>query len=133
MSSFPYVEIDDDKPAIPATKIYFVNFDKPEKMTFNDCGILDTGSDVTVVPMSLVSNLKARSIKAETSSFKLLGEIAVGVPFFVKLSFDNSHFIKSKVFAVPDKVLNGEVIIGRNVLNRYVITFDGVNKIFTIH
>jgi hypothetical protein len=133
MASFPYIEIAPDRPAIPATKIYFVNFCKPEKTAVNDCGVLDTGSDVTVVPMSLVSSLKARSIKATASTFKLLGEIVVGVPFFVKLSFDNSTFIKSKVFAVPDRVLNGEVIIGRNVLNRYVITFDGREEIFTIH
>jgi hypothetical protein len=133
MLSFPYIDIDSDRPAIPATTIYFINFYQPEQTAVNDCGILDTGSDVTVVSMSLVSSLKARSIKATASPFKLLGEIVSGVPFFMKLSFDNSTFIKSKVFAVPDRVLNGEVIIGRNVLNRYVITFDGLEKIFTIH
>jgi predicted aspartyl protease len=131
MPSFSYIEIG-DKPAIPATIIYFVNFEEPELTAANDCGILDTGSDVTVVSMSLVSSIKARSIKTEPSTFKLLEEVVAGVPFFLKLSFDNSTFIKTKVFAVPDRILNGEAIIGRNVLNRHVITFDGLNKIFTI-
>ena len=131
MPSFLCIDIG-DKLAIPATIIYFVNFEEPEKMAANDCGILDTGSDVTVVSMSLVSSIKARAIKTEPSTFKLLGEVVVGVPFFLKLSFDNSTFIKTKVFAVPDRILNGETIIGRNVLNRHVITFDGLNKIFTI-
>jgi hypothetical protein len=29
-------------------------------------------------------------------------------------------------------VLNGEVLVGRNILNRYVINFDGPKLIFTI-
>ena len=41
MPSFSYLEIG-DKPAIPATIIYFANFEEPERMASNKCGRLDT-------------------------------------------------------------------------------------------
>jgi hypothetical protein len=50
----------------------------------------------------------------------------------IETSFDNENFIAAKVIAIPDDILNGEVLVGRNILNRYVITFDGPKLIFTI-
>jgi hypothetical protein len=61
-----------------------------------------------------------------------LGTETQGVPFLIKLSFDNLNYIRSRIIAVPDALLNGEAIIGRNILNRYVIAFNGPKLIFTI-
>jgi hypothetical protein len=54
------------------------------------------------------------------------------IPYLIKIGFDNKNFIDAKVIAVPDDILNGEVIIGRNILNRFVMTFDDPNLNFTI-
>jgi hypothetical protein len=48
------------------------------------------------------------------------------------MSFDGIDFFRAKVIAVPDDILNDEIIIGRNILNRYEITFDGPNLVFRI-
>jgi len=45
---------------------------------------------------------------------------------------DNEKYFNTMVIAVADCELNGETIIGRNILNRYVINLDGRNRIFTI-
>jgi hypothetical protein len=54
------------------------------------------------------------------------------VAYRVGMSFDGENFFRAKVIAVPDDVLNDEIIIGRNILNRYAINFDGPNLIFSI-
>lgn len=48
------------------------------------------------------------------------------------MSFDGADFFRAKVIAVPDDILNDEIIIGRSILNRYAINFDGPNLVFNI-
>jgi hypothetical protein len=61
-----------------------------------------------------------------------LGQLNTGIPYLIKVSFDNENFVETKVIAIPDDILNGEVIIVRNILNRFVITFEGSKLTFTI-
>jgi hypothetical protein len=41
------------------------------------------------------------------------------------MSFDGQDFFRTKVIAVPDDVLNSEIIIDRNILNRCEINING--------
>ena len=132
MLSFPYTKVE-GRSSIPISNIYLQNPLDSRLSTNFDFAILDTGSDITIVSYEIVSKLQLRPIDSQKSiSFRGLGRETQGIPYRIKLSFDDLDYISSKVIAVPDDILQGETIIGRNVLNRYAITFDGPKLVFTI-
>jgi hypothetical protein len=132
MADFPYTRFDDISP-IPALSIYLQNPKNSLLSASFDFAILDTGSDITIFPYSIISKLQVRltdAVKAVT--FRGLGQKTEGTPFRVRLSFDREHYINTRVIAVPDDILGNEIIIGRNILNRYVVTFNGPKLVFSI-
>jgi hypothetical protein len=58
--------------------------------------------------------------------------LSQGIAYRVGMSFDGKDFVRAKFIAVPDDILNDEIIIGRNILNLYEVTFDGPNLVFRI-
>jgi hypothetical protein len=132
MPEFHYTKIDGSSP-IPIVKAYLQNPINHLLSTTSDFAILDTGSDITIVSYEIVAKLQLRLIDSQKSiPFRGLGKEAEGIPFRLELSFDNQSYIRSRAIAVPNAILNGEVIIGRNILNRYLITFNGPKLVFKI-
>jgi hypothetical protein len=132
MPEFHYTKIDGSSP-IPIVRAYLHNPINHLLSTTSDFAILDTGSDLTIVSYGIVAKLQLRLIDSQkVIPFRGLGREAEGIPFRLELSFDNQNYIRSRVIAVPDAILNGEVIIGRNILNRYLITFNGPKLLFKI-
>ncbi len=132
MPSFNYTTVRGISP-IPVVCIYFQNPLNSKLSTVFDCAILDTGSDISVISFGIISKLQLKPVSNQKYvPFRGLGGEIQGIPYRIKLSFDNQNYFNAKVIAVPDDVLNGEVIIGRNILNRYCITFDGRQGVFTI-
>jgi hypothetical protein len=132
MPDFSYTKVNGISP-IPIITTYFSNLINPSIITTCNCGILDTGSDLTIVSYTVISRLQATAIDRQQSiSFRGLGRSSQGIAYRVGMSFDEVSFFRTKVIAVPDDILNDEVIIGRNILNRYEITFDGPNLVFRI-
>jgi hypothetical protein len=132
MLNFSYTQISGRSPIL-IVNLYLQNLDNPLLTTIADCSILDTGSDLTLVSFSVISKLQAKLIAGKNLvPFKGLSREIEGIPYRVKVSFDNENYFNSLVIAVADCELNGETIIGRNILNRYVINLDGRNRAFTI-
>jgi hypothetical protein len=132
MLNFEYLRIGNSSP-IPAIRFYFRNPENKLLTVGDSCSILDTGSDVTIVPYSIASRLYLKSIDEEKPlDFRGFSRINKGLPYRIAGSFDGEHYFRTKVFAIPDDILNGEVIIGRNILNRYFITFNGPDLTFTV-
>lgn len=132
MPDFLYTKVHGISP-IPIVTTYFSNLSNSSIVTTCDCEILDTGSDLTIVSFTLISRLHATAIDRQQSiSFRGLGRSSQGIAYRVGMSFDGADFFRAKVIAVPDDILNDEIIIGRNILNRYAINFDGPNLVFNI-
>jgi hypothetical protein len=132
MPKFSYTKIEGISP-IPFVNIYLQNPLDSKLSTIFDCAILDTGSDLTIISYGIVSKLQLRPIGSQNFiPFRGLSRETQGIPYRIELSFDDRDYIKSKVVAVPDDILNGEAIIGRNILNRYFITFNGPKLEFVI-
>ncbi|WP_310489049.1 hypothetical protein [Chamaesiphon sp. VAR_69_metabat_338] len=131
-SNFSYTRVEGISP-IPILNIYLQNPLDPELSMDFDFAILDTGSDITIISYEIVSKLQLRQIDNQKSiPFRGLGRETLGIPYLINLSFDDRDYARSKVFAVPEDILQGEAIIGRNILNRHCITFDGRKLVFTI-
>jgi hypothetical protein len=119
--------------AIPIVKLYFENPDNPSCRTSSEFAVLDTGSDITIVPYTIISELKTRELTStQKLNIKVLGRECEGAPYLVKVGFSENNYIYAKVFAIPNDILDNQVIIGRDILNLYVITLNGPKLTFTI-
>ena len=85
--------------------------------------LMDTGSDITLLPQSLCDEIGV--VVSETESLNLEGfNQAVTEAFYVRLDF----IFLNKIFRGKFLVYNqNEGIIGRDILNEFSILFDGVN------
>jgi hypothetical protein len=132
MLNFKYTKLDNISP-IPIVNLYLRNSNYPTLSICNNCSIVDSGSDLTLISYSDASRLQLEALKTKGySTFKGLGRIITGAYFLVNVSFDDIKYFRARVLAIPDDDLNGEIIIGRNVLNRYIITLNGQKLTFTI-
>ncbi len=109
----------------PPAPIARVKLRNPETLkTIADVPMLmDTGSDITLLPQSLCDEIGVEV--SETESLNLEGfNQAVTEAFYVRLDF----IFLNKIFRGKFLVYNqNEGIIGRDILNEFSILFDGVN------
>lgn len=132
MLELDYTRLDNIAP-IPIIDFYFRNPNHPALSICNNCGIIDTGSDTTLISYGEASRLQLTALKTKDSAnFRGLGRVATGTYFLIQASFDNKTYFRARVLAIPDDILNGEAIIGRNILNRYIIILNSPKLKLTI-
>lgn len=133
MFEAPYTEVLDQSP-IPLITLQIRSLES-SSIPLERTGILDTGADCTLVPFSVISRLQPKALIRGRDSSLIYGvgkQKIVTVPYRIALSFNQQNFIKLKIYACPDHATDELIILGRNFLNRYRITFDGLERKFTI-
>ena len=133
MYEYSYTRLDDLSP-IPIIRININNLRNEQNFQYD--AILDTGSDVTLIPVSIINKLNSPRIGRGKIIKKPLGlgGIDIGIlPYRIKLGFSDRNLINVKVWSCLDENLEGFIILGRNFLNRYQITFDGINNKLIVH
>lgn len=93
--------------------------------------ILDTGSDCTLIPIPLLQRVNAR-IVARAIQIPVGGVIAVAIPYVVGMAFDQYHLPALRVFGCSESDIGDMLLIGRDLMNRYRIEFDGPKLEFKI-
>lgn len=118
---------------VPSIKIQFAN---PNNLQVNlyEYSLLDTGADVTLIPYFLINALNLPRIrrKNRTTVKGFNNSRMDSFPYLIIFSFDYKKFFESIVYEVPEIELR-EIIIGRNILNRFSIRFDGIDKRIVIN
>jgi hypothetical protein len=93
MPDFSYTKVNGISP-IPIVTTYFSNLSNPSMITTCNCGILDTGSDLTIVSYSVISKIQATAIDRQQSiSFRGLGRSSQGIAYRVGMSFESLLFL----------------------------------------
>ena len=134
---FPYKEISKNPkvPKAPIVDLKLKGTKPPFQETGKCLGLIDTGSDITLVPITIISNLGVvRSGRSQPSEYPTgLGGVKIAyTAYWLKISFNDNNFYGVRVWdAVGDT--QELVIIGRNFLNnRFNLFLDGENLIATI-
>lgn len=92
-------------------------------------GVLDTGSEITIIPQHLVQALNLQPISDDIDLYDAVGNKTENAfEYRVDVSFEGFSFPDLMVTSTPYQV----VLIGRDALNAIVATFDGPAGRFTL-
>lgn len=118
--NFPHI------PAAPYLKVKILH-PTNNKSHYVDKALLDTGADLTLIPeIWLQENLNLYPVRTPIN-IGGLGQIQAS-PYVVSLMFDNTQVQEVEVWGWQQKVM----IIGRDLMNKYRIEFNGLGLTFSI-
>jgi predicted aspartyl protease len=90
--------------------------------------LVDSGSDATMIPISTLKKIGAR--RAEKRRVRgIAGFSYIVDTYFVSLQVGTFH--ASYVIAITDQQ-NGQMILGRDVLNEFIVTLNGLANLVEI-
>lgn len=90
-------------------------------------GKLDTGADVTVIPQRVVTQLRLTP-KGRIWTRGYDGTYSQRPVFYVRMQIEGFDIASVRCIATD----RTNVLLGRNVLNRLLITLDGKNLLFDL-
>jgi len=107
-------------PAMPTVKI---QIGRPDSVaSFSLSALVDSGADATMIPVSYLEEVAA--IKRRRVSIRGISGRRVGANLYT-ISLHFAHYKRQRIDVVGNADTD-EVIIGRDVLNRLVVTLDGL-------
>ena len=98
----------------------------------SDClSILDTGSDCTLLPLPLLIGAKGKPIQGMTR-IPVVGMEVLAIPVMIGLKFDDHELLTVRVYGCSIEEFGDVGLIGRDILNRFRIDFDGPGLKFNV-
>jgi predicted aspartyl protease len=113
-------------PPAPVADVTIANPVTPNKRS-RVRGKMDTGADITVIPERLIVPLGI-SPKGRVWTRGYDGTYAQRAVYYVRLTLEG--FVLATIRCIATN--RTDVLLGRNVLNRFLITLDGKNLTFEL-
>lgn len=107
-------------PPAPALEVRLLNPISRQRTSYQHA-ILDTGSDITVVPGNLIYFLEVKSFRQQ-QVLGLWGGKAMVDLYYVNFEIDGSLFTRIEVIGSDAE---SEILIGRNLSNQLRLLLDG--------
>jgi hypothetical protein len=118
-------------PAIPILTVQLFEPRQPRSAKLDCPSIIDTGSDCTLLPLSVLISAKGKPIQG-MRRIPVCGIEVVAIPVMVGLIFGPHEMQKIRVYGVSSEEIGDLGLIGRDILNRFQVEFDGPGLKFEI-
>lgn len=130
MGSYNYTSLGEGKPNAPLITVQLTSLDKTEPKKVNWRAFLDTGSDITLVPLDALVKIGAKFVR-NVDVYGVGGNKTTVYASYVAFTMDNYTLPFVVVYGCPIEATGGDVIVGRDLLNQYCIQFDGLKQTFS--
>jgi predicted aspartyl protease len=129
---YPYQPLEPDIPQAPIIPVQLTRPDwqAPLPSTTIDA-FLDTGSDCTLVPLTVISTLQLQVSRSTAIIQGIGGEADRTIATYLNLEIGNNTIKAVKVYGYSGDLLSNQIILGRNILNQCCIEFDGIHQTLT--
>lgn len=108
-------------PSMPVVEVTLAN-PVTEQQIIVDGVLVDSGADGTIVPLQILKQIQARRV--DTVNMRpMRGPVYRVDVYEVELRIGNFRVSKTRVVADPQ---NEGAILGRNVLNQFIVTLNGL-------
>jgi hypothetical protein len=132
MGSYTYTSLGTEIPPAPLIQIQLANPVNVEISTVKCTAFLDSGADCTLVPYDLLIRVGAKIAGARETILGTSKGKTVVVPYFVGLSFDRFVYKSIRVRGYASDDLGGIVLIGRDLINSFVLELNGIELTYII-
>lgn len=135
MLEYPYRKISQDieVPQAPCILVKLVNNEVNPAKEIECDALFDTGSDLTLIPLDwLVKIDKRPDGTGRRIEGVVKGTTILAIPYTVFLVFDSDRSVEIEAMGCAVSEIGELMIIGRDFMNQYCITFDGPNLKFGI-
>lgn len=132
---YPY-QIISTHPKVPPAPILRVSLFHPDQdrdRYYELDAFLDTGADTTLIPLEVVSILRLPLLDERIPVMGVGGAVTNGFLCRSRIQLGEMWFPSMKLVACEAIVVGGrdQMIIGRDILNRCCIKFDGRRQMFS--
>lgn len=125
---YKYQQFNGDEYPAPCMDISIIN---PEtQKSFEVKAILDTGSDITVIPQSILDELEIYPVGLPKEVSGITGFDKVLYASVVDIGFCNTT--ENLVVYGNDTAVDQHIILGRNFLHSYPILFNAPDRTFQL-
>jgi hypothetical protein len=125
---YAYHDEGEEKPSAPYVPVLIINPDPTLLRRVNARGLLDTGADFTHVPIKFLRTIHARPNGRSRVFLNVGKETCEQYPFTITLRIGDTYYPQVTVWTWE----NDFILIGRDILNQEIITFDGPSEEFEI-
>ncbi|MEO1791807.1 MAG: retropepsin-like aspartic protease [Cyanobacteria bacterium J06629_19] len=132
---YPYQTVAEDPkvPLAPVLQVTLLNPKQNDNRTYELNAILDTGADGTLIPLEVVSVLRLKLQAERVPITGVGGALTMGFSCWVNLQIGAIEVPLVKVASCEATAIGGQgqMIIGRDILNLFCMTFDGKQQRFS--
>jgi hypothetical protein len=132
MGTYRYTSIGTEIPAIPIMPLELIQPGQLDSPSVVGQGILDTGSDCTLVPIPWLIQVNAQ-IADRALRIPVCGQLSLAIPHEVGIRFDRYRHFVFRVYGCSVDDIGEMTLIGRDILNLYRVEFDAPNGVFAIY
>lgn len=133
MKTYPYFSLGQGIPPAPILEIKvltpdWANF--PGELSVE--AFLDTGSDCTLIPLEIMSQLRLEISQPGIPIVGIGGGQVLGFACYINMVLGDHLFKASRVYGCEGERLSKRVLIGRDFLNQIRVEFDGIHQRFSL-
>jgi hypothetical protein len=132
MGNYRYTSLGTGIPAIPIIPLELIQPGQFDRPSIVGQGILDTGSDCTLIPIPWLIQVNAQ-IADRALRIPVCGQLSLAIPYEVGLLFDKHRHLVFRAYGCSVDDIGDMALIGRDILNLYRVDFDAPNGVFAIY